>query len=224
MGVFTAAITTFIVTASHAGTILIGTPTGSNSFPFTFDGFDVNNRYQQVYAASNFTGPETLTAITFFNNRSPGAIFETADYTFSFSTSNFTVNNLDTNNLNNNPGADASLFASVNLNGATGSSFTIVAGTGGGSAFMYDPTAGDLLVDIMRANQTISSGSGFLDAMSGDSGGIFSRAHNYGSGTRNFGLVTEFTTSTTSIPEPGMLALFGLGLAGLGFARRRKAA
>ena len=29
---------------------------------------------------------------------------------------------------------------------------------------------------------------------------------------------------TPSIPEPGTLALFGLGLAGLGFARRKKAA
>ena len=35
---------------------------------------------------------------------------------------------------------------------------------------------------------------------------------------------TDFVTSTTSVPEPGTLALFGLGLAGLGFARRRKVA
>ena len=36
--------------------------------------------------------------------------------------------------------------------------------------------------------------------------------------------VTSFDLVTRHIPEPGTLALFGLGLAGLGFARRRKAA
>ena len=37
-------------------------------------------------------------------------------------------------------------------------------------------------------------------------------------------LVRSATPDSAAIPEPGALALFGLGLAGLGFARRRKAA
>jgi hypothetical protein len=45
-----------------------------------------------------------------------------------------------------------------------------------------------------------------------------------GYGANDFLFVAKKKEPGTSIPEPGTLALFGLGLLGLGYARRRKAA
>jgi hypothetical protein len=204
-----AALMLLASTAAASITIGVADPGSGNFFPFTGDGFATNNRYQQAYAASNFSGPVTITGITFFNTELPGAVFETADYTFTLSTSANPVNGLDTVDLNNNPGGDAALFASLNLSGATGASFTIV-----GTPFLYDPSNGPLLIDITRANQVVGSGTGYLDAMSGTAAGIFSRAHNYDSGFEDFGLVTRLETGDAAVPEPVTLvvwsALFGV--------------
>jgi hypothetical protein len=184
--------------------ITIGTPESENGFPFDFT-YDAGTRYQQVYAASNFPGPEMIAGITFFDTVDPGAEFQTADYTFMLSTSNFTVNNLNTANLDTNPGPDAQLFAVEHLSGITGASFTIT-----GTPFVYEPAHGDLLLDIVRANaQTTFAFPRGLDAMVGDSNGLFSRADNFGSGYENYGLVTGF--SLMPVPEPSALSLFAIG-------------
>lgn len=214
--------TLLIFLAPARADVIIGAGANSgNFFPFTGDGYNVNTRYQQVYKSSFFSGPTLITSISFFDSNYPGAVFETADYAFTLSTSKYAVDHLNTSDLNDNPGADAALFASVHLAGATGSMFTISAGTGGGAAFIYDPSQGDLLVDIVRSNAVAGTGSGYLDAYNGDAGGIFSRAHNFDGGFEGYGLKTGFGTQAVPEPSTFLLGAIGTTMVGLIGWRRR---
>ena len=190
--------------------IVVGKPDlgSGNCFPF---GCNTGNRYQQVYAASDFSGPITLEDLEFFHTQFPGGSVLNGNYTISLSTTNAQVNNLDTTNFANNVGPDSQIFFSGTLGGETGTLDII------GIAFTYDPSEGNLLVDISAA-YTGGGGMIFFDAMNGDANGLFSRAQNYGGGFAGYGLVTGFST----VPEPGTLSLLGIGLAVLGLVKTRR--
>jgi PEP-CTERM motif-containing protein len=207
----------FAATAS-AASILIGAPaTGGNCFPFECAPFGGNlgNRYQQVYAASDFSGLFTITGVTFFDSLFPGATFTDAVYTVTLSTTAKAVNGLDLANMNNNVGGDNTMLFSGHRSGATGVSFTL-----SGGLFLYNPGSGNLLLDIQMSNIG-ARGAGALDARIGDSGGLFSRAHNFDGGFDNFGLVTQFEGVAATVPEPATLTLLGTGIFAL--ARRTRA-
>jgi hypothetical protein len=88
--------------------------------------------------------------------------------------------------------------------------------------FVMTDSFGDLLELAIDIDDTAGSASGGflfgeLDFVTGE--GFFATAS---SGGEQPFTGAAWSSVTTSLPEPGTLALFGLGLAGMGLTRRRK--
>ena len=215
--------------ASNASAVLIGGgATGANSYPFGFVGSDASTRYQQIYSSAEFAGPITINEIRFFRHDDfPGGNLNNGDYTLSLSTVADAVGSVNTPNTFYALGGDNQLFSDTSLIGQAAPavlSFT-------GNPFAYDPSQGNLLLDIQIAGISPGAEPAFYDAHnSGDAGNIFGRAHNFDIiGQAGWGLVTEFVgrtppTNNNAVPEPitATLGLMGLGV--LGMATRRRVA
>lgn len=180
-----------LLLAVASSAVTIGAP--GNPFDGDCAPFGCVHQYQQVYGGGSFSGPMTISSITFFNkNFVPGSI-AAANYQIFLSTTSKSVNGLDAT-FANNLGADNQLFFDGPLGGLIGPSnqFTIT-----GTPFNYDPSHGNLLLTIIKGGGEFDF-SVFLDYTSNAPAGTFSRAFSFGtSGTaevleNNTGLVTQF--------------------------------
>jgi hypothetical protein len=193
--------------------VIVGEPAGSNNcFPFGCN-FAIGTRYQQAYSSAEFPGTITIYGITFYNTYNPGANLTDATFTFSLSTITAGIDTLSNTNFDSNLGGDNTLFATQALSGASAASLTIW-----GTPFTYNPANGNLLLDIALTNINLRGGV-YFESRNG-ANGIFSRYHDFGTGTIGTGLVTGFETGAGEVPEPATFALLGAGLAALALRRR----
>ena len=210
-GVFALAVLVLAVGNVHAG--IIGLPSsGANAFPFGGSISANPTRYQQVYSSTAFSGPIDIGTIQFFTE-TPGDL-ASGTFTLSFSTTSVAVDALDTVNFDSNLGLDNQLFVSQVLSGGPAPSVLSFTGT----AFHYDPTVGNLLLDIQISGFSQVGIPSFYASRNGDAGGLFSRAHDFDSGFEGYGLITD----VIPVPAPGAILLGGIGIGLVGWLRRRK--
>jgi hypothetical protein len=219
---FVAAAAVMAMATPSKADIIVGQPADSgNCIPFGCGTSVWGTDYQQIYAASQFSGAITITNLEFFNTR-----FENSGppdigtFTISLSTTSAAVEGLDST-LTNNIGSDNIVVFDGSLPSPSGGVMSLVLST----PFTYEPTQGNLLMNV-SSTDAAQSVSFFFDVNSLQGAvGVFSRAISpggVGEVLNNQGLVTGF--STGAVPEPSTWAMMLAGFAGLGFLGYRQTA
>jgi hypothetical protein len=218
----------------QADLIVAGTPADSGigfCQPFSCG---YAGEYQQVYASSLFPSPVTITGLEFYDTQSPNSPswLATGDMSISLSSTPAGPDSLSST-LSSNIGGDNTLVFSGNLSQPWASGDTLVIGLM--NPFLYDPAAGNLLMDVnvagMLADFSVMDAPDDINVYfdvngynSGDFGGnSIMGAVSSATGTveSGFGLVTGFETDPSDTPEPASLLLVGIGATAFFLARRR---
>jgi hypothetical protein len=225
----------FAVSASqlNAATITIGTPHSSFPIPFTPAAITyppAPERHQQIWDAHIFAGLGRIeiqrVSFLLATDRPRQHEGGMAQYDFSLSTSARDLFDLVSSEepfeYDANLGSDNALFGSIRYNNEIVTEAPSVTGS-----FIYDPSAGDLLLDIAVSEDpnVFSAGISVAADFLGGSGTAFSVA---GSQFERYGPVVTFEyepisedETLTPVPLPASFGFLLAGLGCLGLASRR---
>lgn len=189
---------------------IVGGTGNDNTFPFGTTEF-YSGEYQQIYAGSAFSGPISISEISFQSIKLLNPGVETLTFTVGLSTTDASLASPSLDYAANKGADFTTVFnGSITFTGRNDGTFDLVIPT---SAFTFDPSKGNLLLDVVI---TSSSGPGVASFAFGPSDNV-SRVYNIGgipgatkSGI-NEGLLTRFTT--TAVPEPASAVGLATGAA-----------
>jgi hypothetical protein len=177
--------------ASANADVIVGAPGNTaNVFPFVV----YNGEYQQAYAAADFSGPITISGLSFFAGPQGSTVTIQGTYTISLAYSANPVGSLSTTFANNIGANFTTIFSGQSTQ--SGVNITFPAST----PFTYNPSMGPLLLDVVASTQDPHSGA-LLATMPFPGG----ERVLFNGRTDTVGLVTNF------VPGP----IVGAGLPGL---------
>lgn len=227
-------------TGGGGSQITIGGTDSTTDLPFGTDGMPGNTtlysgEYQQIYSASAFTSPVTITQVSFASASDPSGIGqsvpETATYNLviGFSNTSASVTAPSTTYANNIGSNFVTVFsgtvtADLQANNVFDLNIPFM------TPFVYVPgVAGqpNLLLDVVVNSATSDQQTDFFVSGASDlTGRVFNSAGTSGSPvqTDQNGLLTEFTVTPAAAPEPSPALSLLLGMGGVALACGLKAA
>jgi hypothetical protein len=203
-------------TSAFATSITVGGTNQLNVFPFGCGptcAFPYSGEYQQVYSSSVFSGPFTITQIAFETRAGiSGSLSDT--FTLGLGTTLATAAAPGTSYAGNRRPDFTSVFSGTVVVPSTGAgTFDFIINLS--TPFTYNPSNGNLLLDVNIASDTTSgNGISFVAGTNTvDVGRLFNIGGN-GAATPqgNFGLLTQFSGEASQVPEPTSLTLVATGL------------